>query len=186
MEALKILAAFAAGIGCGILATRTYFSKHYKDMADSEIESVIENYKERDKKRIEKAKKKEEEDKTMYNNVTKSYISSAPPTINAKEEHPEDDEPEEPYQITSMDFFDDAEYDKESVTYYVDECLVGPNDEGGEDLLVIDTTIGTDAIELLKNGFDDGSALYIRNPKLGVDYEVSKSYASYKGMMLDD
>lgn len=186
MGALKILAAFAAGIGCGVFATKAYFEKHYKEIADSEIESVVENFRKKEEKQ-----KKEEEDKKMYTEIADDYISSVPPDKLvervAKQAHPEDDEPDEPYQITSMDFFNDGGYDKVNLTYFVDdEALVGPSDDKDEDILDIGSTIGTDAVDILETGFNDGSAMYIRNPKMGTDYEVSKTYASFKGLMLDD
>lgn len=186
MGALKILIAFAVGAGCGVFATRTYFEKHYKELADSEIESVVENFRKKEEK------KKEKEVKTaMYKEIADGYISSVPPAKLVeraeKEAHPEDDIPEEQYQISSMDFFNDGGYEKVSVLYYVpDETLVGPSDQKDEDILDIGSTVGKEAIEILESGFNDGSAMYVRNPRTSTDYEVTKSHSSYKGMMLDD
>lgn len=181
MEAIKILAAFAAGLGCGVLATRSYFKTRYESFANEEIESVIENFK---KKIDEDVKKMEENREKEYSKVVDSYISPVPPSkiVKDEEEHPEDDIPDEPYQITSMEYMDDGDYDKKVATYYVDdEALVVDTDDVSEDgeLADVGRTIGKDNIEILLAGFDDGSALYVRNPSLGVDYEVSKSYASY-------
>ena len=192
MKALAIIAAFAAGGACGVLATKLYFQDKYRHMADSEIESVIDIYRKKTEELEKKYQDKEslKEEKRSYDKQVENYISSAP--LDAvidreaaeKTAHPEDDEPEEQYQITSMDFFDDSEYDKVNLTYYInDEALVGPSDKSAEDILDIGSTIGQDAIDLISNGFDDGSALYIRNPKLGTDYEVTKSYISYKDLM---
>ena len=188
MSALKIVAAFAVGAGCGIFGTMKYFENKYRHIADKEIESVIDIY----RKKTEALKDKEEE-KNNYHKRVKNYISSAPlDTVVDREKieaeaHPEDDEPEEQYQITSMDYFDDSEYDKVNLTYYFnDKVLVGPSDYKDEDILDVDSSIGEDAVNLIANGFDDGSALYIRNPKLGVDYEITKSYMSYKDLMLNE
>lgn len=189
MGVLKIFAAFAAGVGCGILLTRSYFEKQYKELADEEIESVVETFKIKidDNKNEEGSEKVSKADKKMYNKIVMNYDTSADiHKVLAENEHPQDDIPEEPFQITSMEFFNEDEFDKESVTYYIpDEVLVGRGDENEEDILEINATIGADSIELLENGFDDGSAMYVRNPRIGVDYEVSKTYSSFKDMMLN-
>lgn len=186
---LVAFAAFAAGAGCGVLACKSYFEKKYKSVADEEILSVIETYRKKTEE-LEKEEEKEKYAKTIYHKHVDNYISSAPLEIDvdrvaiAEMEHPEDDEPDEQYQITSMDFFDDCEYDKVSLTYYAnDDVLVGPSKFKDEDILDVGSTVGEDAIDLISNGFDDGSALYIRNPKTSTDYEISKSYISYKEMM---
>lgn len=188
MNALKILAALAVGAGCGIFGTMKYFETKYRNIADEEINSVMDFY----RKKTEELDQKEKEKKSYHKHV-ENYISSAPldavvdRNLMAQTMHPEDDEPEEQYQITSMDYFDDSEYDKVNLVYYInDEVLIGPSDEKDEDILDVASTIGEDAIALLSNGFDDGSALYIRNPKISKDYEVTKSYMSYKDLMLHE
>ena len=188
MSMLKIMAAFAVGAGCGIFAAKTYFEDKYKKLADEEIQSVVERY----RKKTEDTEEKEKT-KKQYHKEVENYISSAPLEMvidrdkMEAEAHPEDDDPIEQFQITSMDYFDDSEYDKQNLIYYAnDDTLVGPSELSGEDILDVASTVGEDAIALINNGFDDGSALYIRNPKTKVDYEITKSYISYKEMMLNE
>ena len=196
MELLRIMAVFTAGVGCGVLATRSYFKTRYETFANEEIESVKDIY----SKKLEEADNKMEESNKKeaqkeYNEAVEPYISSVPPSdLSHRDEYekkmseaesPQDDILDYPYQITSMEYMDDGGVDKKVATYFVDDEVLIVDGEVSDDgeIADIDQTVGQDNIEILLTGFDDGSALYVRNPMNGVDYEVTKSYASYSEMM---
>ena len=205
MSGLKLAVAFATGIGCGVLCTYAYFKKeNEKKEAEvasyfrekiaelrSEIDEIRGVSKDSGDCKIDKdCKDEEKKERTIYANTASSYISSVPMSENEiirrmEESHPKDDTAEEQFQITSMDWFEDNIFEKQEVTYYVgDECLVGNSENKDEDILDVGSTIGHEAVDILMSGFDDGSALFIRNPDTGIDYEITKSFSSYKEMSL--
>ena len=199
---LNYAAAFAVGIGCGVAATYSYFRSKYEKQYNEEVaalDEVLRKKREKDKAEEEKAyeetgstiveMKKRTDDLTNYNKATSNYISSAPPSDKeieerignmhdkmeelAEAEHPKE-EPGEQYEITSMDWLDDPFYDKVELTYYVgDDTLV--NEAGQID--DVGMSIGMDMFERVKNS--DQFDLYIRNPSLGIDYNVVKDMGCY-------
>lgn len=199
---IKTIAAFAAGIGCGIAATYTYFRTKYKKRTEEELEAMDKIMRDlREKKKdiseetfektgnsiVEMEKHKTE--LTNYNKVTENYISSVPPGENeiekrigrmhdkmeklAEGENPKE-EPSEQYEITSIDWLDDPFYDKVELTYYVGDDTMA-NEVGEID--DIDMSIGMEMFELVKNG--DEPEMYIRNPSNGIDYNVVKDMGCY-------
>ena len=198
----KVVAAFAAGIGCGVLTTYAYFSDKYKKIADEEIaamEFVLKKEKERKqetessndeawKNPVENLKKRSTE-LTNYNKMTENYISSVPPGENAVEERIEHmhqkmeelaegefpkEEPGEQYEITYMDWLDDAMYDQVVLTYFVGDDTMA-NEAGMID--DIGMSIGMELFEMFKEG--ESMETFIRNPALGIDYNVIKDMGCY-------
>lgn len=195
---VKIIAAFAAGIGCGMLTSYTFFKNKYKKIADEEIAAYESFMKE------SKTKKRETQDNwknpvinlekrtnelTNYNKITDNYISSVPPGENmieeriehmhqkmnelAEKEHPEEEIGEQ-YEITSMDWLDDAFYDKVILTYYTGDDVLA-NEAGLID--DVDMSIGMELFDIFKNR--DETEMYVRNPALGIDYNVVKEMGCY-------
>ena len=199
---IKLMAAFAAGIGCGIGTTYSYFRAKYKKKLYEELEAmdrIMAEYREKNKKTEEKAFKqtgssivemeKRSNELTNYCKETKTYISSVPPSDNeiekrignmhdkmenlAENEYPKE-EPGEQYEITSMDWLDDPFYDKVELTYYVgDDTLT--NEVGQID--DVEMSIGIEMLELFKES--DDPEKYIRNPSNGIDYNVVKDMGCY-------
>lgn len=182
MNGLKILAAFAAGLGCGILATRSYFDKKYKDIADEEIESM--------KEVIDRKKGIERESEEMvkqYHREVEGYVSSVPPTDiremveKAVEKTASPTEDDAPVEISSDEWLSDGYYDKFSMTYYEGDDVLIMDDGGDEDgpFADIDDTIGIDIFEAFRSGKE--SEIFVRNPNTGIDYDVVKDPRSYNG-----
>lgn len=198
---LKITAAFAAGIGCGVLATYSFFKEKYRKITEEEFESMR-KFVEKQKEKDETKRKNDISDKSSivemerksnelvnYNNLTDNYISSVPPNdkeienrINrmhekmeelAENEHPEE-ETDEQFEITSADWLDDPFFDKIILTYYTGDDTVA-NEAGLID--DVDMSIGTEQFELFKNS--DDLERYIRNPALGIDYNIVKDTGCY-------
>ena len=180
MNGLTILAAFAAGVGCGILATRSYFDKKYKLIADEEIASMREI--------IDRKKAEEHMDEELvkeYHQKVDNYISSVPPTKAIARETTEaiDDGPTEfdsPFEINTEEWLEDGYFDKLSLTYYEgDNVLVSDDVETDSDgpFANIEDTIGIDIFEEFRSGPED--EMYVRNPNTGVDYMVVKDPRKY-------
>lgn len=199
---LKIGAAFAAGLGCGVAATYLYFRDMYKKKIDDELrsmEKILREMREKNTSEEEKAfeqtgnsiveMEKRSNELTNYCKATKAYISSVPPADNEMEErigklhdrmekaaegeYPKE-EPGEQYEITSMDWLDDPFYDKVILTYYVGDDTVA-NEAGQID--DIDMSIGMEMFELFKDS--DDMEKYIRNPSNGIDYNIVKEMGCY-------
>lgn len=194
MKYLKILAIFSAGIGIGVVSTMEYFKTKYEKYANDEIESIRDYYKELSEfeSDIPKDNKTEETDqkiKDSYNDMIRriNYNSMAKEKIaeNWKKEvsesveeknHPVDDIPEEPYEITVGEFEEfDPYFEKIMLSYYADGVLADDRDEMIDD---INETVGQKNFEKFIR--EDMDAIYIRNPKLSIDYEIDRILASYK------
>ena len=91
---------------------------------------------------------------------------------------PKDDIPEEPFEITLDEFEEfDPYFEKVMLSYYEDGVLTDDRDEIVDD---IDRAIGNENFsKFLDNDMD---SIYIRNPKLSIDYEIDRVLASYKEM----
>ena len=195
---VKIMAAFAAGIGCGVLATYSFFKNKYSRIADEEIsamESVLHEKKKKDEKNDDNWMnpviniEKRSNELTNYNKITENYISSVPPKENhieeriehmheemtklAESEHPKEEIGEQ-YEITSMDWLDDPFYDKVILTYFVGDDTVS-NEAGQID--DVGMSIGMEQFELFRDSEDNER--YIRNPSLGIDYNIVKDMGCY-------
>lgn len=195
---LKLMAVFTAGIGCGVLTTYSYFKHKYMKLVDEEVSAVckiMDEQKEKSKKTVDNESssivqiEKRSNELVNYSNVVDSYISSVPPNENAIEErlehmhqkmeelaenqHPEEGDGEQ-YEITSMDWLDDAFYDKIILTYYVGDDTVA-NEAGLID--DVDMSIGMEQFERFKDS--DDVERYIRNPALGIDYNIVKDMGCY-------
>lgn len=174
---LKTLVIFFAGLGIGVLGTRTYLKNKYEEAMNMEIEKVnrvlyeerMRLYEEaekvndeRDEKRVSKVK---EEAKTFrYETAKKNYDAYFKETENAAPE----EIPHDPYIISANEFATDRAHDKITITYYSNADILCEEDE----------VLENNAEELLgtewKEHFDEGEVgvVYVRNEKLGADYEV--------------
>lgn len=148
-----------------------------------------------DKKERQETEKITDLDKVRYNKIARNYR-----TVRTGDgiEYPvaEDDEIEErdrherlsletvdtgdgPYVITLEQFQEEMDhYDKSTIYYYEDDDTL--TDEGEEVITDVTATIGDDALDNFGCGSEDPEVVYVRNDKMGIDYEVirlSKSYA---------
>lgn len=123
--------------------------------------------------------------KTRYDKISGEVISTEPITSDllAQEEHPEDDDPEEPkepYVITAEEYAEPLPYYDKVRLYYdisYDEDGIAEDGElldADEELVIdpfTDANIGEDAIDILDKG-ENKAYVYIRNDKTSTDYEV--------------
>ena len=185
---MKNLLCFVAGAVIGSVVTWKLIEKKYKDLADEEIESVIETFKNR-KPRITKDNVKETVEKVINKckepkEIVEDIVTSERYSIENEEEIDEDDESNytvnidndievvTPYVITPEQFGEYNEYGTKTLTYYADNVLTDEIDNPitSEEMI---TMIGIDALDHFGEYEDD--SVYIRDEMNEMDYEILKS-----------
>ena len=185
---MKNLLCFVAGAAIGSVVTWKLIEKKYKDLADEEIESVIETFKNRKpiitkdevKETVEKVINKYKEPKEIVEDI----VTTERYSIENEEEIDEDDESNytvnvdndvevvTPYVITPEQFGEYNEYGTKTLTYYADNVLTDEIDNPiTSDEIVI--MIGPDALDHFGEYEDD--SVYIRDEMNEMDYEILKS-----------
>lgn len=185
---MKNLLCFVAGAAIGSVVTWKLIEKKYKDLADEEIESVIETFKNR-KPRITKDNVKETVEKVINKykepkEIVEDIVTAERYSIENEEEIDEDDESNytvnvdnddevvTPYVITPEEFGEYNEYGTKTLTYYADNVLTDEIDNPiTSDEMV--TMIGPDALDHFGEYEDD--SVYIRDETNEMDYEILKS-----------
>ena len=185
---MKNVLCFVAGAAIGSVVTWKLIEKKYKDLADEEIESVIETFKNR-KPRITKDEIKETVEKVINKwkepkETVEDIVTAEGYSIENEEEIDEDDESNytvnvdngidvvTPYVITPEQFGEYNEYGTKTLTYYADNVLTDEIDNPiTSDEMVI--MIGPDALDHFGEYEDD--SVYIRDETNEMDYEILKS-----------
>lgn len=179
---MKKVLIFVLGAGVGSLITWKLVKEKYKKIADEEIASVIDRFKQKEKGQntpvdstIEEDEVIEftEEEKTEYQDKVQEFGYSQDEYTDEDEYTVEVEQPEEyaaPYVIAPEEF---GEYDTKSWSLYSDGVLTDEND-----MVVIDhKSIIGDALEHFGD-YDDDS-VYVRNEKEEYDYEILKLERSF-------
>ena len=185
---MKNLLCFVAGAAIGSVVTWKLIEKKYKDLADEEIESVIETFKNR-KPRITKDEVQETVEKVINKfkepkETVEDIVTAERYSIENEEEIHEDDESNytvnidsddeivTPYVITPEQFGEYNEYGTKTLTYYADNVLTDEIDNPitSEEMI---TMIGPDALDHFGEYEDD--SVYIRDEMNEMDYEILKS-----------
>ena len=185
---MKNLLYFVAGAAIGSVVTWKLIEKKYKDLADEEIESVIETFKNR-KPRITKDEVKETVEKVINKckepkEIVEDIVIAEKYSIENEEEIDEDDESNytidvdpgveiiAPYVITPEQFGEYSEYGTKTLTYYADNVLTDEIDNPitSDEM---ETMIGPDALDHFGEYEDD--SVYIRDEMNEMDYEILKS-----------
>ena len=189
---MKNLLCFVAGAAIGSVVTWKLIEKKYKDLADEEIESVIETFKNR-KPRITKDEVKETVEKVINKwkdpkETVEDIVTAERYSIENEEEIDEDDESNYtidvdpgveviiPYVITPAQFGEYNEYGTKTLTYYADNVLTDEIDNPitSEEM---ETMIGPDALDHFGEYEDD--SVYIRDEMNEMDYEILKSEKTF-------
>ena len=185
---MKNLLCFVAGAAIGSVVTWKLIEKKYKDLADEEIESVKETFKNR-KPRITKDEVKETVEKVINKwkepkETVEDIVTAEGYSTEDEEEAEEDDESNYtvdidpgvevilPYIITPEQFGEYNEYGTKTLTYYADNVLTDEIDNpitSGE----METMIGPDALDHFGEYEDD--SVYVRDEMNEMDYEILKS-----------
>lgn len=191
---------FAAGIGIGVLASRTYFDKKYQAIADEEIDSCREVFNAKIKEAKEliveiknagKVISESVKDEEVPNIEKNRSYSSLYPVVDVEEReyddfykkdetesiHPTEDD--DKYEISIEDWEDDNDFDKVTLNYYTEDGTLVY--EESEELADEAKTIGIDNL----SDFDMVSerTCYVRDSKNNIDYEVIKVDGSYRELI---
>lgn len=192
---------FVLGAAVGSLVTWKFVEEKYRRIADEEIESVKETFKNRESKIAEDEKQAEElgvkspskefysqlkestdkltEDMHNYHKLASNYNSNSKDykyTDENEEGEIVEDEPEdypEPYVIAPEEFGELEDYQTEAFVYYEDKIVATNDDRIVDDVEVL---IG-DALEHFGDYEDD--AVHVRNEKEKTDYEILRSEKNY-------
>lgn len=163
---MKNLFIFVTGAAVGSLVTWKVLEKYYKDIADEEIESVKETFKNKENELIkDKISKNVEyidsDSKKEYTNITitNDYIQES--TVNVDPTESSMVEIIDPTEYGEMD-----NYDTKSWLYCADEVLLDENDEKVEDPFKF---IGDG---LTHFGEYERDSVYVRNNANQTDYEI--------------
>jgi len=177
---MKNILIFVAGAGIGSVVTWKLLERKYKDIADEEIESVKETFKNRIKE-LKKNNKVETKD-----NKQNKKIGEKPDIKTVAEElgYSSDDKkiemtvdyvkkPTESIMIISPEEYGLIEdYELRSMTYYNNDVLTDENDNP-----ILSTEEIGDALRHFGEYEDD--AVYVRNDELKTDYEILRSEKDY-------
>lgn len=172
---MKNIFTFIAGVALGSLVTWGILKEKYKKIADEEIKSVKDTFKEKKSnvsdedegyrptlEDLEELKKQLETNAyTHYSNVGEKK----------KEESEEDDM--RPYVITP-DEYAENDYKTVSLTFWNDGVVTDEADYPIDD---IDETIGEDSLTHFGEYEDD--SVFVRNDRLRTDYEILMDTRNY-------
>lgn len=176
---------FLVGVGIGTAVTYKLISDKFKQMADDEINDVVEYYKNKEKELSEKTKKKNSRKKDLQEEINE-HIENIQESIDdleveedisdAEFEEKEKIEAEEgvaPYVITPEELGNIYGYDVKEWTLYADDVLLDENESVVDD----EQNIIGDALRHFGEYEDD--VVCARNENLQCDYEIVKDSRKY-------
>lgn len=119
----------------------------------------------------------EEDGTLMTTEVQESTNVFDDPTFDLEEER-KFRTPTKPYIIHHDEYFEaEREFDTIQLTYFeADDTLI---DEQNNPITDVDATVGEDHLVMFGRGSKDKNIVYVRNERLEVDYEISRSNGSY-------
>lgn len=186
---MKNLIIFVAGATTGGLVVWKLLEKHYKDLADEEISSVVETFKNREKELLEnKSKEKVEKNSTEKKKKTTKKDKKENKKIIDTENYGTIDLETAEEQLINMttedsasimiihpnDYGEEDEYDTKSWLYWSDGILTNENDEIVENS---EEFIG-DALSHFGDYEED--SVYVRNRANQTDYEILKTEREFE------
>ena len=194
----KIVLAATSGLAVGGAAGWFFTKRHYENLVETRITAELKRFydlrdarmaadAEKNEDDVEKPEEAEEFDrsKVVYENLTESYVNETLEKTrysqvwkgdvrDAKTAPPS---PNEPFLIDEEAWGVGVPgYGSESLSYYLDGDLL-INDES--EVLDIDEFIGQHSLEEFRHFETQDDIIFVRNPKLGMDYEVSLSRGRY-------
>ena len=183
--------AFTIGVATGASVTYILIKKHFKKIADDEIDTMREYFQnkraektdaleeEPDEAEVKEARDEHQEDKPNireYASLIKkeNYTNYSDATADKKKEV---DDVEKPYVITPEEF-GELDYSTISLTYYSDGVLTYESDELVED---VDDIVGADFAEHFGEYEDD--SVFIRNDRMKTDFEILADKRNYSDVV---
>lgn len=178
---IKGLLIFAAGAAVGSVATWQLVKKKYEQIAQEEIDSVKEVFSRKQKSCIPDEEKPEKAHSTVTvpYEFTDEAIQKQKDIVDECSYMPKEDiKSAKPTVISPDDFGEIDEYDKVSLTYYIDGVLADENDEPVED---VDNVIGFTSLNHFGEYEDD--SVFVRNDKLRCDFEILLDQRNYSDVI---
>ena len=183
--------AFTIGVATGASVTYILIKKHFKKIADDEIDTMREYFQnkraeeanaleeEPDEAEVKEARDEHQEDKPNIREYTslikkENYTNYSDTTADKKKEV---DDVEKPYVITPEEF-GELDYSTISLTYYSDGVLTYESDELVED---VDDIVGADFAEHFGEYEDD--SVFIRNDRMKTDFEILVDKRNYSDVV---
>ena len=183
--------AFTIGVATGASVTYILIKKHFKKIADDEIDTMREYFQnkraeeanaleeEPDEAEVKEARDEHQEDKPNIREYTslikkENYTNYSDTTADKKKEV---DDVEKPYVITPEEF-GELDYSTISLTYYSDGVLTYESDELVED---VDDIVGADFAEHFGEYEDD--SVFIRNDRMKTDFEILADKRNYSDVV---
>lgn len=163
---------FVAGAAVGALSAWKLAKTKYEKIANEEIESVKEVF-------LNKVKGKDDEEHEeidIRKNNAKEYktlVQDLPYSVDNKDDEEDEDDMKDIYVISPADFGEN-DFDTESLTYYADGVLT---DEVDEVIDNVDDVVGSDSLNHFGEYEDD--SVFVRNERLGIDYEILLDVRKY-------
>ena len=185
MNYLKGAALFISGIGVGAACTYLFIKDKYEKELENELQSLREKYSEKKEEQIEKTEYEKivtDEGYVPYESMSEKEVRKHVNKIAEdviKSEHPTEDYPNEPVEITEEEYSEDELYfEKVEADYYLgDGALIDDADE----IISIDD-VGFENIErFIKD--ESADSMYIRNAEKGMDYLINKVSGNYSDII---
>ena len=187
---LKEVLIFTGGALVGAACTYLAIKGKYERQSKEEIDELRKMYLDKCRKvdEIHKLEERKEELKDIIVKTQAKIVNDYLPNSETEEPDEEEDEdeenifeaerippvehPKDPYTISPDKFaYENRHYDKVTLLYYPQEdVLTNELYDYPEDQEDVDMTIGRDA--LTKFGEFEEDVVYVRNDRIGIDYEV--------------
>ena len=167
---LSKIVVFIAGASIGAAVTYKVVTDRYEKIIQEEIDSVKEAFSNKNEKPEENEEESDEPtDKEVYASIVKD--SGYAIDTDKKEEK----QMEKPHVISPSEY-GDSDYAMLSLTYFLDGTVLNERDK-----IVSNVTelIGDDYANHFDEYPDDPDTVYVRNDKLGIDFEVLRDYREY-------
>ena len=177
---LIYFAMFATGAAIGSVATWQYLKDKYAKIAQEEIDSMKEMFKERQEATQDDTDEDfTEEDRVEYDKYSKMYSGE---NDNHLEEEEDIDMDNKPYVISPEEFDEVEEYEKISLTYYSGDNVLA---ESISDEIIeedeIEEAVGSDFATHFGEYEDD--SVFVRNDKRQIDYEILMDERRYQDVV---
>ena len=167
---------FVLGAGTGAFVTYKLVEKHFKDIADEEIKSVVEKFKEREKN-LKNKKTDETKDESKDIVLTEPVNPKTLGYTNAAVE----EKPKNIFIISPDEFGEYSDYETVSLTYYSDGVLTDQMDN------IIDNVedyVGK-GFETHFGEYEDDS-VFVRNDDKAIDFEILRDNRTYQEVVIGE
>ena len=177
--------------------------KNMKDYYQKEMENIDDAYEEELDNLINTMNRDIREEKKTYVDYVKKYspeeiikdkyYDMPYPDVIDEDYHEDDGPPEDPPEndlqyeepfVISREEFDEGypHFDKITITYYENDDVLA--DEQDEVIPDIEAVVGYDSLGRFGDMSDDDCVVYVRNGRLGADYEIVLAQESYTESVL--